>query len=131
MSRTPILYDADCGLCRAGMALVLVWDRRGRLRPVALQSPEAERLLEGMPVERRMNSWHLITPAREVHSASAAFVPLLRVLPGGGPLAALSERFPRVAERGYRLIADNRSALGRRIPRGLKQRADALIKHRA
>jgi predicted DCC family thiol-disulfide oxidoreductase YuxK len=131
LNRLPILYDADCGFCRASLALVLAWDRRRRLRPVALQSPEAERLLAGMPEERRMDSWHLVTPEHEVHSAGAAFPGLLRLLPGGRPLAPLLERFPGATERTYRFVADRRSPLGRRLPERLKRRADRLIDRRA
>jgi predicted DCC family thiol-disulfide oxidoreductase YuxK len=111
--------------------LVLAWDRRRRLRPVALQSAEAGRLLAGMPEEQRMASWHLVTPAGEVHSAGAAFPPLLRLLRGGAPLAALAARFPRAVERGYAQVAGRRSLLGRLIPGGLKRRADELIERRS
>ncbi len=37
-----ILYDADCGFCKWSLDKVLLWDRRGRLRPVAIQSPEGQ-----------------------------------------------------------------------------------------
>src|ERR671914_515493 len=82
VGRTLLLYDADCGFCRVCVALVLAWDRRRRLRPVALQSEEAEGLLAQMPEEERMASWHLARPDGEVQSAGAAFPPLLRELPG-------------------------------------------------
>jgi predicted DCC family thiol-disulfide oxidoreductase YuxK len=127
VSRTPILYDEDCGFCRTCLALVLAWDRRRQLRPVPLQDPEADRLLAGMPEERRMASWHLVAPAGEVRSAGAAFPPLLRLLPGGRPFAALAARFPRATERGYALVAANRSRFGRVVPGRAKRRADALI----
>jgi predicted DCC family thiol-disulfide oxidoreductase YuxK len=141
LSRTPILYDRDCGFCRVSCALVLALDRRRRLRPVAIQSEEGERLLAGMPEERRLDSWHLVTGAAEVasggeaeggavRSAGAAFPPLLRLL-GAGPLATLLERFPRVAERGYRFVADRRSPLGRRIPAVVKRSADRTVERRA
>jgi predicted DCC family thiol-disulfide oxidoreductase YuxK len=56
-----ILYDADCGFCRWSLGKLLAWDRPRRLRPVALQDPEADALLGGMEEERRMASWHLVT----------------------------------------------------------------------
>lgn len=131
MTRIPILYDADCGFCRVSLALVLAWDRRRRLRPVALQSEEAGRLLEGMPEEKRMDSWHLVTAGGEVRSAGSAFPPLLHLLPGGGPLARAAERAPGAADRAYRWVADRRSPFGRRLPDGLKRWADRLIdRHR-
>jgi predicted DCC family thiol-disulfide oxidoreductase YuxK len=131
LSRTPILYDADCGFCRASLALILAWDRRRRLRPVPLDSSEADRLLAGMPEEERMASWHLVEPDGRVRSAGAAFPPLLRLLPGGGPLAAAAERLPRLTEWGYRFVADHRSLLGRLLPLALKRRADERIERRS
>jgi predicted DCC family thiol-disulfide oxidoreductase YuxK len=121
-----LLYDRDCGFCRSCTAAVLAWDRRRALRPVALQDSEAERLLAGLPEEERMASWHLVLDGR-VHSAGRAFEPLLRLLPGGGPLAELAARFPDAAERAYRLVADHRSPLGRIVPAAVRRRADALI----
>jgi predicted DCC family thiol-disulfide oxidoreductase YuxK len=123
----PLLYDADCGFCRVCVALVLTWDRRHRLRPVALQSDEAGNLLAPMPEQERMASWHLIPPDGSVRSAGAAFPPLLRELPGGSELAALAERFPDGAERGYALVARNRSVLGRALPESVRRWADATI----
>jgi predicted DCC family thiol-disulfide oxidoreductase YuxK len=131
LTPVPILYDADCGFCRVCLALVLAWDRRRRLRPVALQSSEAERLLAGMTEERRMASWHLVTQRSEFHSGGAAFPPLLRLLPGGRLLAAPAARFPGATQRGYELVAENRSQLGRVLPGGFKRRADRLIARRA
>ena len=125
-----ILYDRDCGFCRWSLGKVLAWDRAGLLRPVALQDPEAERLLAGMGEEERMASWHLVTPDGEVRSAGAAFPPLFRILPGASPLAAIAERLPRLTERGYRLIADNRDALGPRLSEGAQRRAARRIASR-
>lgn len=103
-----LLYDADCGFCRWSLRKVLAWDRRGRLRPVALQEPEAGRLLPGLHQEQRMASWHLVGPGGRVHSGGDAAAPLLRLLPGGRPLAALAAAFPGLTRRAYRWVADNR-----------------------
>ncbi len=127
MTAHPILYDPDCGFCRVCVALLLRWDRHGRLRPVALTDPEADRLLEGMPEDERMASWHLVTSDGAVRSAGTAFSPLLRLLPGGAPLAGLAERFPRAADRGYRWVADHRTLFGRPLPAALKRWADRVI----
>jgi predicted DCC family thiol-disulfide oxidoreductase YuxK len=113
---TIVLYDRDCGLCIWTMSKVLAWDRRGELRPVALQDPEATRLLDGMDDERKMASWHLVTPDGQVHSAGAALAPLLRLLPGGRPLAAAAAHFPRATDRLYFAVANRRSKLGRLFP---------------
>lgn len=135
-----VLYDAECGICRAILAPLLSWDRRNRLRPVPLQDPEAQALLTDLAPEGRMASWHLISPlgrtpsgppampspADQRWSAGAAVPPLLQLLPGGRAPAAIFARFPGVTERGYRWIAGHRSALSRLLPERLKRRGDYL-----
>lgn len=108
MAQAIILFDSRCGFCRRSVSRLLRWDRHGRLRPVALQDPEADELLDGMAEDRKMASWHLVTPDGKVHSAGAAFPPLLRLLPGGRLLAALMAAFPRLTERGYQHVARTR-----------------------
>ncbi len=95
------------------MAKILSWDRRGALRPVPLQDPEADRLLPGMDPDTKMASWHLVGPDGRVHSSGAAAAPMFRLLPGGPPLAAIAEAMPRTTERLYRFIARHRDRLGR------------------
>ena len=145
MTAHPILYDPDCGFCRVCVALVLSWDREGRLRPVALGTKEADTMLAGMPEAEQMASWHLVQPRwwgngaenaththhPEVQSAGDAFSPLFRLLPGGAPLARLTDRFPGAADRGYRWVADHRSAFGRLLPAAGKRWADRVISESA
>jgi hypothetical protein len=59
MRRAVILFDNDCGFCRWSLSNLLAGDRHGRLRPVALQSDQADDFLMGMDRERKMESWHL------------------------------------------------------------------------
>ena len=129
MDRTIVLYDSDCGFCKRMLAKFLLWDRGRRLRPVALQSDEAGGLLAGMPEDERMASWHLVTPDGSVRSGGEAVAPLLRLLPGGSPLAWIAERLSGPVDRGYRWVAANRSALSRRLPggEGAKRRAERRI----
>lgn len=108
------------------LAGLLSWDRGGRLRPVALQLPEADERLADLAPAERMASWHLISPGGERYSAGAALPPLLRLLPGGRAPAAAFARFPRLTERGYRWVAEHRSGLARLLPARLKRRADHL-----
>ena len=122
MSQAVILFDGTCGFCRRSVERILRWDRDGRLRPVALQDPEADELLRGMAEERKLASWHLVTPDGAVFSAGAAFPPLLRLLPGGRPLAALTAAFPGLSERGYRYVARTRGP-GRARSRSSRDRA--------
>src|SRR4051794_13395931 len=131
MGGVRLLYDSDCGFCRWSLGKVLVWDRRRRLHPVALQSAEANRLLTGMPEEQRMASWHLVDDEGTVLSAGAAFPALFRLLPGARPLASLAERFPRATDRGYRWVAGHRDVFGPRLTDGAKRRADARVRERS
>ena len=126
MTPVLILYDPDCGFCRVSLALLLRWDTRGRLRPVALGSDEADTLLAGMSEEERMASWHLVEPGG-VHSGGAAFGPVFTRLPGGRPLARATEHFPDASERVYRWVADHRSLLGRPFPAFARRWADRVI----
>jgi predicted DCC family thiol-disulfide oxidoreductase YuxK len=130
MNGAILLYDSDCGFCRWSLGKVLAWDRRARLRPVRLQSKEAERLLAGMPEDERMSSWHLVSPDGEVRSAGAGIAPLLRLLPGGSPLGAVAGRLPGLMERGYRFVAGHRSLWGKFVTEGAKRRADKRIAER-
>ena len=110
-----ILYDADCGFCKWSLNKVLAWDRRRRLRPVAIQSDEGQRLLAGVPEAERLDSWHLVLTSGEVRSAGAAAEPLARLLPGGAPLALGFRAFPRITERAYRYVADHRDRFARLV----------------
>jgi predicted DCC family thiol-disulfide oxidoreductase YuxK len=125
-----LLYDADCGFCRWSLGWILRWDRGRALEPLALQDPQADGLLAGMDPEHRMASWHLVAPDGTVTSAGGATAPLLRLLPGGGPLAALLGAAPTLTERAYAWISANRGALGRRLPERSHARADAVIAER-
>jgi predicted DCC family thiol-disulfide oxidoreductase YuxK len=131
MEMVILIYDSDCGFCRWCLGKVLAWDRRGAVRPLALGAPEADRHLAGMPLDRRISSWHLVDGAGGLHSAGAGFPPLLRQLPGGAPLAALAARFPGVTERAYRFVSGNRTFFGRWVTDGAKRRADVRIAARA
>lgn len=125
-----ILYDAECRFCRWSLGWVLRWDRRRRLEPVALQDEHARALLGAMPEAERMASWHLVGPDGSIASAGAAAAPLLRLLPGGGPLAAVAERFPGAVERGYGVVVQHRGRLGKWLSEGALRRADTLIGQR-
>ncbi len=125
-----MLYDADCGFCRSSLALILAWDRNGRLRPVPLQDPEADRLLAHLTPEDRMASWHLVGADGKVRSGGDALEPLFGLLPGGRAPSALARRFPAAADHGYRWVAEHRSELGRLIPARVKRRADAGVQKR-
>ena len=108
-----LLYDADCGFCRWSLDKILARDRHRRLRPVPLQSAEADTLLPGMDHEKKMASWHLVTPDGTIYSAGDAVAPMMKLIPGGKPIAAAAIAAPGPTRAAYRLVARNRTKLGR------------------
>jgi predicted DCC family thiol-disulfide oxidoreductase YuxK len=128
--RWTVLYDADCGLCKWLLSLLLRWDRAARLRPIALQRREADDLLAALTPAARMASWHLISPAGDRESGGAAIPPLLRLLPGGSVPAAAFARAPALTDRGYRWVATHRSRLSRFVPSRAKRRANERVLER-
>ena len=112
-SRWIVLYDEDCGFCRWSLDKLLAWDRRHALRSVSIQSAQGHELLADIPEERHLDSFHLVSPDGSVRSAGAAMGPLAQLLPGGRPLAAVFRAFPRLTERAYRVVANNRNRLAR------------------
>jgi predicted DCC family thiol-disulfide oxidoreductase YuxK len=135
MARDPtewiLLYDPDCGFCRWSLGRVLAADRRHRLKPVALGSPEADELLADLAPAEQMASWHLVAPDGRRWSAGYAAPQLLRLLPAGRAPAALLAAAPEFTDRVYRWVADHRSTFSRAIPAAAKRRADRVIARRS
>ena len=129
--RATLLYDRDCGFCRWCLGKVLAWDRGRSIRPVAIQSEEADRLLTGVPEQERLASWHLVDESATVRSAGAAFPELFRLLPAAAPLAVLTGRAPRATDRAYRWVAGSRSRWSKLVSDGAKRRADRRISERS
>jgi predicted DCC family thiol-disulfide oxidoreductase YuxK len=109
----PILYDDDCGFCKLSVRALLRLDRDERLRPVAIQSDEGQRLLTEVPAEQRLESAHLVTPGGQVISGGAAAKYVARLLPGGRVPARALHRYPAATDAAYRWVARNRSTFGR------------------
>ena len=126
-----LVYDGGCRFCRWSLGWLLRWDSRRRLRPLALDTDEANRLLAALAPDLRAASWHLVDPGGRVLSAGVAAPELLRLLPAGAPAAALLVRLPRLTDRTYRWLADHRGALGKPLGDGAVARADSLIASRA
>lgn len=125
-----MLYDQDCGFCRWSLAQILTLDRHRRLRPLPLDSAEAEQLLADLAPEQRAASWHLIAPDGTRRSAGRAAPQLFQQLSGGRVPAALLGSVPKLTDRAYQWVADNRSLLSRLVPAEAKRRADRLIAER-
>ncbi len=124
--RAVILYDQDCGFCKWSLDKILAWDRSKRLRAVAIQSEEGQRLLADLDPDVRLDSWHLVTADGTLFSAGAAAEPLARILPWGRPLAAVFHAFPGLTERAYRSVARHRD----RWARLLRIDADCEVRRR-
>jgi len=122
--RAVVLYDEDCGFCRWSLDKILAWDRRGLLRPVAIQSDEGARLLATVPESQRLDSWHLVEQSGALRSGGDGAAPLAALLPAGRPLAALFRALPGPTDRGYRWVSANRDRLARllRIDPGCRVR---------
>jgi predicted DCC family thiol-disulfide oxidoreductase YuxK len=112
VTAATVCYDADCGLCRWCAWQLRRWDRRRTLRFVPLADPRADALLRDLSPDRRRSSWHLVSADGRVASGGAAVPRVLELLPGGRPLAALADRFPRATERAYRWVAHRRGRIG-------------------
>jgi predicted DCC family thiol-disulfide oxidoreductase YuxK len=126
-----VLYDLDCGFCRWSIGRLLAWDRAGRLRALAIQSDEGQRMLGDLTAAERLATAHAIDAAGHRTSGGDALAPVAAVLPGGGPLAALGRRAPSLARAGYRAVAGRRSLLGRLVSDAARARADERIARRA
>jgi predicted DCC family thiol-disulfide oxidoreductase YuxK len=125
--RPAILYDRDCGFCRWSLAQLLRWDHERRLRPVALQDPEADVLLHGMDEEAKLASAHLVCADGRIYSGGRAVAPLLRLLPGGAPLARVAGLVPAPLRIGYDWVANHRAWFGRPLSERAKERATRRI----
>jgi predicted DCC family thiol-disulfide oxidoreductase YuxK len=126
-----VIYDDACGFCRWCLAVLLKADRRRVLRPLALGTPEAERLLADLAPAEWAASWHLVDQYGARASAGAALAPALALLPGGAGLAAILRRVPGLTEWGYGLVAGNRGRLGRLVPARARRWAVGVIASRS
>ena len=113
MGQHALLYDDDCGFCRWSVAKILSWDRRKCLRPIPLQSREADVLLGGMDRDHMMASWHLVGPDGTIWSKGSVAGPLFRLLPGGTVISLIAKATPRVTDRVYGWVSERREFLGR------------------
>lgn len=110
-----MLYEEDCGFCRWGVDRLLRLDRRHVLEAEPIQRPESAELLSSMTPDERLESWHVRSPGGRIWSGGEAVPVLLRLLPAGKHTASVVARFPHTVDRLYRLVARNRSTLGRLV----------------
>lgn len=108
-----LLYDGECGFCRLATKAALRLDDDQRLRAVAIQSEEGQRLLTEVPAALRLDAFHLVTPGGSVISGPEAAAPLARLLRGGHIPSRAMRRFPAQTNATYALISRHRGTLGR------------------
>ena len=105
-AKIDVLYDATCVLCARSKARLQTWPTAGRMRFVALQSPEARELVPGLPEEQFMGAMHVVEEGR-VYSGADAWFRIMRLSPLW--LAWISWIAPRfLAGPIYAFIARNR-----------------------
>ena len=127
-----VFYDEECGYCRWSVAQLLRFDRDQRLRLIAIQSPEGERLLADVAPELRLESAHLIDGEGKLFSGGDAAAPIAAALPRLAPTAPLLRRLSRQVNASYNLIAANREQFGRLVGSSARERADrAIAAHQA
>jgi predicted DCC family thiol-disulfide oxidoreductase YuxK len=127
MPAATVLYDADCGFCRASVAALLRFDRSRRLLPEAIQSADGQRLLAGLPPQERLAAAHLVLPDGRIVSGGDVVGPIARLLPAGAPVALLAAALAAPTRMAYRWVAGHRTALSRFVPGSVKARAAGQI----
>lgn len=121
-TRPTLIYDGDCGLCRAAVERLRRWDREQVIRFVPFQD-EAQVAPFGIELPALAGAMHLVIPppppGGRIYAGADAAPELLRLLPGKRWLAPLF-RVPGVlplARRLYAWIAARRHCLVRGMPR--------------
>jgi predicted DCC family thiol-disulfide oxidoreductase YuxK len=112
--RWTLVYDGECGFCRSSVDLLRRWDRHGRFAFVPFQDSVALATLPGIERKELEQAMHLVSPDGSVLKGAAALPAILRLVPGGKPVAPLL-RLPGaswLAARVYRMIARSRHRLG-------------------
>lgn len=127
-----VFYDEDCGFCQVTLAALLRRDRDGRLLPLPIQGPEGDRLLGHLTPHDRLAAAHVVLPDGRVRSGGDAVAPIARELRFGTPVALAAGLLAAPVRAGYRLVAGNRTRLGRHVSPASRERASAEIAgHRA
>ena len=119
-ARPTLIYDGECGMCRALVARLAVWDREHRIALVPFQD-EAAVARFGIGLPALAAAMHLILPDGRVAAGADAVPELLRVLPGAKRwlrLVFAVPGVPRLARRVYRWVAERRRCVVRGLPVG-------------
>jgi len=130
-TRSAVLYDANCRFCRWSLSWLLRLDRRRSLRPVALDSSEADALVGGMSDDERFGSWHLAVPGQDVSSGGAAVAPLVGCMTSSDRIQRGIGYLTVPLSLGYRIVARSRGRLGRLVGDRADARSRKLIEARS
>ena len=115
-SKPTLIYDGECGFCRAWVERVRRWDRGQRISVIPFQD-EARVAAFGIPLPALAAAMHLVLPDGRVFTGADAAAALLRLLPRKRWLAwmfAIPGVLP-VARRVYAWIARRRRCLVRGV----------------
>lgn len=111
-----VVFDGECGLCRAARQWAEERDRRGRLRFVPYQDADLARLAPGLTPAQAARSLYAIAPDGQRYRGARAVFMTLRSLPGAWGLLGTVWALPPLsllAEPFYRLVARHRVAVSR------------------
>lgn len=119
MTTAFLLYDDECGMCRAFARIVGALDLHRRMTRVPFAHPKASVLLNSLPLSEQYRSFHLVLPTGRIHSAGAGVPAVVGLLPTGAVVSKLLARAPqllRTIRYLYDLAATEKelSACGRR-----------------
>jgi predicted DCC family thiol-disulfide oxidoreductase YuxK len=84
-----VIFDGECGFCRAQVARLDRWDRGGRLAFLSLHDPRVAERYPDLSQEDLLAAMYLVTPTGERHRGAAAARYLSRKLPRMWLLAPL------------------------------------------
>lgn len=98
-----LLYDRDCGICSAVSRWIHMVDVRGRIRFESIQAGRA--LLKGIPEDRMLDAWHIVTPDGQVATGGDAVPALVGAFPMGAGLGRLLRESSVLMRQIHRLYA--------------------------
>lgn len=117
MADLTVLYDGNCGLCRASAARVRQIDPRGRIELLDLHDPSVASRFPQVNFDEAMRLMQAVDGAGRVYSGVDAWARIGKGLPGWKVLAwlLLVPGIHFVAQRVYAWIARNRYRWNREL----------------
>jgi predicted DCC family thiol-disulfide oxidoreductase YuxK len=109
-AQLTVLFDGDCSLCRASVARIRPFDRRGHVEFLDLQDPSAVRRFPQIDRQEAMRSMQAVDGQGRIYTGADAWARIGLQLPGWNLLAwiLLVPGVRRIASKTYSWIADNR-----------------------